>query len=200
MLAEDLFSDLFSNGENTDSKPTDTIAKLDIKEIIKQPEELSIDFDSIASPSEDVIPTNFNQSMIVRGFEQKASKREKELQWWLGTILDIKETCFKASIVDLDGRESLVELDINTLPENQRDKIQLNSKFTYSIRCRQTYMGSLEHFSRINLFSKRNWHPEYENFVQDVTYISHGGRIIFQFSYVFVFKINQVALNCHQPS
>lgn len=99
----------------------------------------------------------------------QSSQKEKELQWWLGTILDIQKDSFTASLEDLDGRESMVEFSKSIIQSNHIDRLSPNSRFTFSIRCRVSpYTGDTEYLSKFNIYSKMNWHSKYEKHVQKV--------------------------------
>jgi len=176
MLAEKLFqtdelADIFKDQASvTATKSNDTVAQLInkqffIDDVEKKPDSTSGP-DITSSSSEATLP--INEARIVRDAVHEPARKEKELQWWLGTILEVKGNSFSANLEDLDGRVNIVEFDIAIIPQKQLNRLKVDSKFTYSVRSRESYAGGLEYLTKLNIYAKRNWHTKYEEHVQAV--------------------------------
>jgi len=170
--ADYLETEITEKGISTASKPSDGIAKLinnpitDDKYAFMSPS--TSRYQPMIENTDASIPIDFLKSKIIRSSIQKPVRKEKELQWWLGTILEVYDDSFTANLEDLEGRMNIVEFDKTIVPKNSLDNIQLDSRFTYSVRSRESDMGGIEYLTKINIFTKRNWHQKYEAHIQEV--------------------------------
>ena len=94
--------------------------------------------------------------------------REKELQWWIGKITEVKENCFKAVLEDLNGRIHLVEFDDDFVSQGERDLLFVGSRFTYSVSVLDMGVGSTQYKTKLSFDYRRRWLEKYDNNVQRV--------------------------------
>ena len=100
---------------------------------------------------------------------QKHKKtREKELQWWIGKITEVKENCFKAVLEDLNGRINLVEFDDDFVSQGERDLLFVGSRFTYSVSVLHICVGSTQYKTKLSFDYRRRWLEKYDKNVQRV--------------------------------
>ena len=100
---------------------------------------------------------------------QKHKKtREKELQWWIGKITDVKENYFKAVLEDLNGRIHFVEFDNDFVSQSKRDRLFIGSRFTYSVSVIDTGADSTKYQTKLAFYCRKRWLEKYDKSVQRV--------------------------------
>jgi hypothetical protein len=101
--------------------------------------------------------------------QRPTKSREKELQWWIGKVIEVQDGRFRATLEDLSGRMNLVEFDMEFVSERDREFLFVGSRFTYSVSIVQAGSGSTEYRTRIAFDSRRRWLESYEDNVQRIT-------------------------------
>ncbi|MCM2286246.1 MAG: hypothetical protein NDI81_15790 [Desulfobacula sp.] len=159
------------NLPNTVTKGNDTVARL----INRSALVLINDVENISDPTiihekinSATLTDDTNQRIFIHNFpDPNYRKKEKELQWWLGKVVEIKKNSFIGKLEDLEGRLNIVEFNKNIVPEMERQNIELDDRFTYCIKSRESFSGGLDHFSNLSFFKRRSWKPEYEDQVEE---------------------------------
>lgn len=100
--------------------------------------------------------------------EKHKRTREKELQWWIGKITEVKENYFKAVLEDLNGRIHFVEFDNDFVSQSNRDRLFIGSRFTYSVSVVDTGVDSTEYKTKLAFYCRRRWLEKYDKSVQRV--------------------------------
>ena len=100
--------------------------------------------------------------------EKHNRNREKELQWWIGKITEVKDSYFKAILEDLDWRIHLVEFDNDFVSQGDRNLLFVGSRFTYSVSVIDTVVGSTEYKTKLSFDYRRRWLEKYDKNVQRV--------------------------------
>lgn len=95
----------------------------------------------------------------------KVSKREKILEWWMGTVMKINEEqkYFEAHLEDNDGIESIAEFVI--YKEIKQD-VYKGSRFIFSIFIK-SQEGSMDATTRIEFIPPQIWTEEEDNEVKE---------------------------------
>ncbi len=110
-----------------------------------------------------------DKSKIVFLPVQKPSKsREKELQWWIGTVTEVHEGSFRATLEDLSGRTNIVEFDKEFVPDKDKEFLFVGARFTYSVSVLDTGAGATEYRTRMAFDSRRRWLESYEDNVERI--------------------------------
>lgn len=160
------------SNESTSYRPTDKLAKLVEHDLPQNKFDNLIDTATNLKPispvSESSTPIIDYTSQIYRSSNHSPAGKEKELQWWYGTITEVLETSFFAQLKDIEGRLNIVEFDISIVPENSRDRILTGASLTYKISSRESRFGGLEYITKINISKKQSWNPKYEKHVQNI--------------------------------
>ena len=155
----------------TEAKGSDTVARL-----INKAELIPInDVENISNPTiihkkinSATLTDDSNQRVFIHNFpDPNYRKKEKELQWWLGKVVEIKANSFLGKLEDLEGRLNIVEFNNEIVPEKERQHIEIDDRFTYCIKARESFSGGLDHFSNLSFFKRRSWKPEYEKQVEE---------------------------------
>lgn len=58
---------------------------------------------------------------------------EEIVQWWKGRVEEVKENYFIASLRDLQGVESISEIDISSVSEDQQEYVLAGAEFSYCV-------------------------------------------------------------------
>ncbi|OGW05331.1 MAG: hypothetical protein A2889_03205 [Nitrospinae bacterium RIFCSPLOWO2_01_FULL_39_10] len=58
---------------------------------------------------------------------------EEIVQWWIGRVEEVKEDYFFASLRDLRGVESIAEIDISSVSEDQLEYVLVGAEFAYYV-------------------------------------------------------------------
>lgn len=106
--------------------------------------------------------------IIFLNVQKHKRTREKELQWWIGKITEVKESYFKVILEDLDGRIHLVEFDNDFVSQGDRNLLFVGSRFTYSVSVIDTVVGSTEYKTKLAFYCRRRWLEKYDKSVQRV--------------------------------
>ena len=121
----------------------------------------------------------FNKETVTSEIEKKSKivfldvqkhkrTREKELQWWIGKITEVKENYFKAVLEDLNGRIHFVEFDDDFVSQGERDLLFVGSRFTYSVSVLNMGVGSTQYKTKLSFDYRRRWLEKYDKNVQRV--------------------------------
>ena len=121
-----------------------------------------------ANASISAVDNNIQTDSITKISDKQPRKKEKELQWWLGKITEVKEETFVGELEDLEGRRNVAEFSKSIISEYNRKNIMIDTQFTYSITLKESFTGGIEHSSKLNLFAKRAWKAEYEEHVDKI--------------------------------
>ncbi len=96
------------------------------------------------------------------------TKKEKELQWWLGEVTEIKDDHFKAILEDLNGRTNIVEFFNDFVSPNELSQLNIGARFTYSVSSIDTIAGNREYKTKLSFNFRRRWSKKYDKEAQMV--------------------------------
>jgi len=90
-----------------------------------------------------------------------SSKKECELGWWLGKVIEIHDDYFVASVEDKNGKKGISEFEKNVVSQNEMHNLVLGAIFTYSISFIDQPTGR-RYNSRFSLSAQRKWLESYK--------------------------------------
>lgn len=119
------------------------------------------------------------QKNIVR-FDQtsKSRKKERELEWWLGRVIEIHDEYFTAVLEDLAGRSNIVEFERHVIPPDEKDLLFIGSTFTYSISVIDDPIGGRKHETKMAFSARRRWLQEYEKKAKELAEEAFPERLL----------------------
>ncbi|MBC8444376.1 hypothetical protein H8D83_02200 [Candidatus Woesearchaeota archaeon] len=114
------------------------------------------------------VDNNSQTDFITKLSDRQPRKKERELQWWLGKVAEVKKETFVGELEDLEGRRNIAEFSKSIVPEHNQRYIKVDSQFTYCITLKESFTGGIESSSKLNFFAKRAWKTEYEEHVDEI--------------------------------
>jgi len=89
--------------------------------------------------------------------KQEVQTKERELEWWIGKVIEIHEDYFVASMEDLSGKINIVEFE----KPDDTESLFIDSIFTYSISILDKPDGRI-YKTTLSFSSRRRWLKEYD--------------------------------------
>jgi hypothetical protein len=78
------------------------------------------------------------------------------LNWWIGEVQEIYDDYFVATMVDVDGEESIVEFDLTSVREEDQNRVEVGAAFTFAVT-RQDRRDGRRLVSEIELLEPYRW-------------------------------------------
>ena len=113
------------------------------------------DIGTTSEPSENVAVPSVYQPSITETFT------EEPIQWWIGKVENVRDDYFVAKLRDLQGIESIAELDISSISEDQKKYVTEGSEFAYYVN-RENHRGTIKTVSAVEFNMPYLWTEESE--------------------------------------